>query len=210
MNNQHYPFTLEPLPYDQDALDPVLDARTLSFHHGKHLATYVNNLNLALEKYPQYHKMTLRQLIMAVPRMPKELQNPVRNNAGGVYNHNLYFEIMTPGGSDKPIGALATALEKQIGLYEEVKLRLEKTALAQFGSGWAWLVTDQQGRLHILNTPNQDTPPLGKCQPLLALDVWEHAYYLMYQNRRADYVDAWMTLINWNLLEERYRVYLNL
>lgn len=195
--NQHYPFALLPLPYPYDALTPYIDERTLHFHHDKHLATYVDNLNKALEPYPMYHDWTLEQLVTSYATLPMEIRTPVRNNAGGVYNHQLYFELMGPE-HNTPHGEVLSLINKWFDTYDNFKDLFKKSALAVFGSGWTYLVRDKFGDLHIVNTPNQDTPLPNGYTPILVLDVWEHAYYLQYQNLRANYIDAWFNVINWN------------
>ena len=202
--SKHYPFTLEPLPYAYDALSPVLDARTLEFHHDKHLQTYVDNLNAALKDAPSYHTWELERLILQLDSLPENLRTPVRNNAGGVYNHELYFASMT-GGESRPGPAMLRELEKAFGSYEAWKEQMKQAALTQFGSGWAWLIADAEDGLHIVTTPNHDTPLRARVHPLLLVDVWEHAYYLQYQNRRAEYLDRWFGLIDWQAVESRLK-----
>ena len=202
--SKHYPFTLEPLPYAYDALSPVLDARTLEFHHDKHLQTYVDNLNAALKDAPSYQTWELERLILQLDSLPENLRTPVRNNAGGVYNHELYFASMT-GGESRPGPAMLRELEKTFGSYEAWKEQMKQAALTQFGSGWAWLIADAEDGLHIVKTPNQDTPLRARVRPLLLVDVWEHAYYLQYQNRRAEYLDRWFGLIDWQAVESRLK-----
>lgn len=206
MNTErHYPFTLQPLPYAYDALKPILDARTLNFHHDKHLQTYVDNLNKALESHTAYHGWSLEKLIGNLESLPENIRTPIRNNAGGVYNHELYFSCMkAPGESgNKPGGRMGEEITKAFGSYEDWKDQMKEAACTQFGSGWAWLVADAESGLHIVKTPNQDTPLRGNVKPLLLVDVWEHAYYLGYQNRRADYVEAWFSLIDWEEVAKR-------
>lgn len=199
---RHYPFLLEPLPYAYEDLDPVINARTLTFHHDKHLQTYVDNLNRALEAHPAYHDWELEKLLLNLESLPESIRVPVRNNAGGVYNHELYFACMGRPGQ-KPGPRLMDALERSFGSFDAFKSRLKEAALGQFGSGWAWLVKDAEGGLHIVRTPNQDTPLHGNVKPLLLVDVWEHAYYLQYQNRRAEYVDQWFHVVDWGQVEKR-------
>lgn len=201
---EQYPFVLRPLPYDYDALEPHISTSTMYLHHDKHLAAYVENLNKALAPYPRFHNWTLTELLYSLGRLPRELQTAVRNNGGGVYNHNLYFSGMSPAArAGKPVGVLAQAINRQLGGYEAFIKQMKDSAVSRFGSGWAWLVTDAEGRLQILSTPNQDTPLYEFC-PVLLVDVWEHAYYLDYQNRRPDYFDNWTQVINWPLANERY------
>ncbi|MCI8689136.1 MAG: superoxide dismutase [Oscillibacter sp.] len=198
----HYPFTLPPLPYGYDALLPELDERTLHFHHDKHFNTYVENLNALLEKHPDYQDWPLEQLIQDWCRLPEDIRQGVRNNAGGVYNHDLYFRTMAPAPATAPSGALEQAVRRDFGDLSGLKSALKTAALGQFGSGWAWLVSDCDGRLSVVKTPNQDAPlPLI---PLTLVDVWEHAYYLGYQNRRGDYFESWWRLVDWPQLSEAY------
>lgn len=195
------PFTLKPLPYAYDALEPYIDSRTLCFHHDKHLKAYVDNLNKALAPYPEYQDWRLPELLLHLDKLPEAIRTPVKNNAGGVYNHELYFASMT-GQHTSPSPCFLKALTDSFGSYEEWKSEMSQAAVTLFGSGWAWLVADEDGHMKIIKAVNQDVPlPLF---PLLPLDVWEHAYYLGYQNRRADYVDCWFSLINWPVVEKRY------
>lgn len=199
-----YPFLLVPLPYNYDALEPNIDLETLHFHHDKHLRTYVENLNKALEPYPDLHNMTLIELLLNLDKVPDEIKTQVKNNGGGVYNHQLYFESINTKGKKEPDGILLEKLNLKFGSIENVKKELTEKALAQFGSGYAWLVTTQDNDFMVINLPNQETPLPLNLKPLLLIDVWEHAYYLKYQNRRASYVENWLTLLDWNKVEERY------
>lgn len=204
---QHYPFSLPPLPYPYDALRPQIDERTLHFHHDKHFATYVENLNKLLADQPEYQSWTLEQLCQNWCQLPEEIRQSVRNNAGGVYNHDLYFRDLSPAPVPPPSGALSDAIIRDIGDLLALKAALKTAALGQFGSGWAWLVCDQTGTLSVQKTANQDTPlPL---QPLLCCDVWEHAYYLQYQNRRDEYFENWWQLVNWPWVSRRYEEFLS-
>lgn len=204
MKAETYPFIVRPLPYEYDALVPVLDEETLHFHHDKHYKTYVDNLNSALSDYPELQKKSLQELLGSIDKLPAQLQAPVRNNGGGVYNHELYFDSMKSPAGQMPEGALAEAVERDFGSYRQWKDQMKQAAVGKFGSGWAWLVTDPGGQLSILQTANQDVPNLSEYTPLLLVDVWEHAYYLQYQNRRADYVESWFDLINWRKAGQRY------
>ncbi len=200
----HYPFTLPPLPYGYDALLPELDERTLHFHHDKHFQTYVDNLNQLLERCPDAQDWPLERLIQEWCTLPEDLRQGVRNNAGGVYNHDLYFRTMAPGPASgkTPAGPLEQAINRDFGSLHDLKQVLKTAALGQFGSGWAWLVTDADGNLSVQKTPNQDAPlPLI---PLTLVDVWEHAYYLGYQNRRGDYFESWWRLVDWPGISMRY------
>lgn len=200
-DTEHYPFRLKPLPYHCHALTPCISARTLFFHHNKHLQAYVDNLNKALASYPAYHQWNLEKLLTNLDGLPDEIRTAVHNNAGGVYNHQLYFDSMT-GCRNEPCPIMKKAIQDAFGSCEEWKKQMKEAAVSQFGSGWAWLVTDGFGALKIVKTSNQDTPlPL---HPLLLVDVWEHAYYLQYQNRRPEYADNWFCLINWKKVAERY------
>ena len=200
---------LPKLPYPVDALEPHIDARTMEIHHGKHHATYVNNLNAALEKHPELFNKSLEELLGNLAAVPEDIRTAVRNNGGGVYNHNLFWEFLSPKGG-KPSDTLLKALEKAFGGVDGFKDTFTKAALGRFGSGWAWLTVGPDGRLCVCSSPNQDSPIMAgvsECpgRILLGLDVWEHAYYLKYQNRRADYVAAWWNVVNWEKVNELYR-----
>lgn len=182
----------------------MLDAETLTFHHDKHYQTYVDNLNAALADYPELQKKSLTELLTDIDMLPAGVQTAVRNNGGGVYNHELYFDFMrSPAGQD-PSGALEEAINRDFGSYRQWKEKMKQAAVGKFGSGWAWLVSDKNGVLSIVQTANQDVPDLDDYTPILLVDVWEHAYYLQYQNRRADYVEGWFGLINWRKAGKRY------
>ncbi len=204
MRDETYPFVVRPLPYEYDALVPILDEETLTFHHDKHYKTYVDNLNSALSDYPELQKMSLTQLLSDITALPAAIQTAVRNNGGGVYNHELYFDSMREPVGQEPEGALAEAIERDFGSYRQWKEKMKQAAVGKFGSGWAWLVADKKGALSIVQTSNQDVPDLEEYTPVLLVDIWEHAYYLQYQNRRADYVDGWFELINWRKAGKRY------
>ena len=204
MKAEVYPFVARPLPYEYDALVPVLDAETLTFHHDKHYKTYVDNLNSALSDYPELQKKSLTELLTDISTLPGAVQTAVRNNGGGVYNHELYFDSMREPAGQEPDGALAEAIERDFGSYRQWKEQMKPAAVSKFGSGWAWLVADKDGRLSIVQTSNQDVPDLEDYVPILLVDVWEHAYYIQYQNRRADYVESWFGLINWRKAGKRY------
>ena len=208
MKAEVYPFVARPLPYEYDALVPVLDAETLTFHHDKHYKTYVDNLNSALSDYPELQKKSLTELLSDISMLPGAVQTAVRNNGGGVYNHELYFDSMREPAGQEPDGALAEAIERDFGSYRQWKEQMKPAAVSKFGSGWAWLVADKDGRLSIVQTSNQDVPDLEDYVPILLVDVWEHAYYLQYQNRRADYVESWFGLINWRKAGKRYEDWL--
>lgn len=208
MKAETYPFVVRPLPYEYDALVPVIDAETLTFHHDKHYKTYVDNLNSALADYPELQKMSLVELLSDIAALPAAIQTAVRNNGGGVYNHELYFDSMkSPVGQD-PSGLLAEAIDRDFGSYRQWKEQMKQAAVGKFGSGWAWLAADKNGVLSILQTSNQDVPDLDDYFPILLVDIWEHAYYLQYQNRRADYVEGWFDLINWRKAGKRYEEFM--
>lgn len=201
--NCHYPFELPPLPYAYTALEPHISAQTLMLHHDKHFKTYVDNLNQALEKCPAYHDWSLERLMTENRRLPYRIRTAVWNNAGGVYNHALYFSILGPG-ENQPSGKLEEAIRTCFGSVEQLLIQLKKCALAQFGSGYAWLACSGTGRLKILSSANQNTPLPCRLFPLMNLDVWEHAYYLQYQNRRADYIDQFLQVVDWEEIERNY------
>lgn len=198
ISNTHYPFEVPALPYAYDALEPYIDRDTMHFHHDRHLKTYVDNLNLALRDYPQYHSWTLEELLLRLSELPDGLRTAVRNNGGGVYNHDLFFDLMAPAGQKIP-----ERVREAFGSEEEFKRQMKAAALGQFGSGFAWLVKDSAGNPGITALPNQDNPLSQGLYPILPLDVWEHAYYLKYQNLRGDYVDAWFHVVNWDGVEKR-------
>lgn len=204
MQAETYPFVVRPLPYEYDALIPVLDAETLTFHHDKHYKTYVDNLNMALSDYPEFQKLSLKELLLSLDNMQEPLRTAVRNNGGGAYNHELYFDAMKNRMGQEPSGELAEAIDRDFGSYRQWKEQMKQAAVGKFGSGWAWLVSDGEGKLSIIQTSNQDVPDLKEFTPLIPVDVWEHAYYLRYQNRRADYVEGWFSLVNWRKAEKRY------
>jgi len=198
------PFTLPPLPYDYNALEPHIDEQTMRIHHDKHHAAYVNNLNTALESQPQLQSKSLEGLISSIDALPEAIRTPVRNNGGGHWNHTFFWEIMTPGGSKEPGGKLAEAITKLSGSVSAFKEAFNKAGAGRFGSGWAWLTRDKSGALAIESTPNQDTPLMSGKTAILGCDVWEHAYYLKYQNRRADYLAAWWNVVNWTEVGKRF------
>jgi Fe-Mn family superoxide dismutase len=197
-------YTLPDLPYSYDALEPHIDAKTMEIHHGKHHATYVANLNKALEG-TDLGNQPIEQLIAKLDSVPENIRAAVRNNGGGHANHSLFWTIMGKGKGGQPKGSLAEAINSQLGGFEKFKEELAKAALGRFGSGWAWLSLDKQGKLLVESTPNQDSPLMHGNTPILGLDVWEHAYYLKYQNRRADYVAAWWNVVDWDAVEQRYQ-----
>lgn len=198
--NNTYPFTLPELPYAYDALEPYIDEETMHYHHDKHFKTYVDKLNKALEPYPEYHSWTLEELLLRLAELPKELKDAVRDNGGGVYNHDMYFDIMAPAGQ-----SVSTAVAEAFGGVENFKKTMKEAALSRFGSGFAWLAKDADGCLQIIALANQDNPLSQGLTPVMLLDVWEHAYYLKYKNLRADYIDQWFHVVNWNAVAERLR-----
>jgi len=197
------PFKLPPLPYAYDALEPHIDARTMEIHHDKHHATYVANLNKAVADYPDLGKKSVEDLMKDLNAVPEKIRTAVRNQGGGHYNHSLFWQMMKKDGGGEPTGNLTKAIDANFGSFGEFKGSLSKAALGQFGSGWAWLVMDGK-QLKIEPSANQDTPLSSGKTPLLGLDVWEHAYYLKYQNKRADYITAWWNVVNWDFVSERY------
>lgn len=199
----HYPFEIEPLPYDYSALEPYLSAEILHFHHDKHYENYVNKLNDLLKNYPNLQNMSLDELLIKTDELPNEAKTAIKNNAGGVYNHELYFACMNHIDCELPTDQLALAINSSFGSIDQFKGEFTTAALNQFGSGYAWLILSNK-KLEIIATPNQDTPISLTVTPLLCIDVWEHAYYLQYQNRRQDYIDNWFNLINWSFVGARY------
>lgn len=197
-------FELKPLPYPTDALEPHIDARTMEIHHGKHHATYVTNLNNALKDHPTLSSQSLESLLAHLENVPEAIRTAVRNNGGGHWNHDLFWRLITPEGSETPTGDLAKAIDAAFGNLDEFKAKFKTAALGRFGSGWAWLVANQDGSLAITSTPNQDNPLMEGKYAIVGLDVWEHAYYLNYQNRRADYVDAFWNILNWDIVASLY------
>lgn len=204
MEELHFPFTLPELPYAYDSLKPAISEKTLHFHHDKHLQTYIDNLNRAIENCPGCKNKPLSDLLAHPERIPEENRLTIRNNGGGVYNHILYFNCLSPNGGAIPSGKLAHAICNSFESYETWRTQMKAAALEVFGSGYAWLVCDKSDQLSIVKTANQDTPLAQGLFPLLTIDVWEHAYYLDRQNRRAEYVDAWFNLIHWSYVEKRY------
>lgn len=198
-----YPFTLAPLPYAADAFEPAIDAATMEIHHGRHHAGYVRKLNAALEDLPEWQALPLDQLLARLDELPAERREAIRNNGGGHLNHTIYWATMRPGGTG-PDGALASAIDRDFGGMSALETALVAAGAGQFGSGWAWLTTDAAGKLAVAGTPNQDNPVMQGVHPLFGIDVWEHAYYLNYQNRRGDYLKAYLSLADWAAVSERY------
>lgn len=196
--NEHYKFITPPLPYSYDAMEPFIDTKTMELHHNRHLKTYVDNLNSTLQGYPEYQTLSLEQLILKADSMPSSIQTPIKNNAGGVYNHLFYFHNMKNPSKKNSSLPLLTYINSCFGSFDSFQKEFTASALSVFGSGYSWLVLDQMGLLKIVTTANQDTPlTLGLC-PILNIDVWEHAYYLKHYNVRADYIKDWFQVINWD------------
>jgi Fe-Mn family superoxide dismutase len=196
-------FILPKLPYEFNALEPHIDARTMEIHHGKHHQAYVNNLNAAIEKHPELGDKSLEDLVKTWNSLPEDIRSAVRNNGGGHYNHSMFWVLMSPKGGGEPSGALADAIKKAFGDFGAFKEKFAAAAMGQFGSGWAWLVKSDAG-VAVVSTPNQDNPISNGQTPIIGVDVWEHAYYLNYQNRRADYVAAWWNVVNWDEAAKRF------
>jgi len=195
---------LPPLPYDYAALEPHIDKETMTLHHDKHHAAYVNNLNAALEKHPDLQSKSPEELIKDLNAVPEDIRAAVRNNGGGHVNHTMFWQIMKADGGGEPNGAIAGAIKESFGDFESFKKQFNEAGVKQFGSGWAWLVRSKEGKLQIVSTPNQDNPLSQGHHPILGNDVWEHAYYLKYNNRRPDYLAAWWNTINWDEVNKRY------
>ncbi len=197
-------FTLPPLPYDPAALEPHLDAQTMGIHHGKHHQAYVTNLNAAIEKAPELAGKSLDDLVKNLNAVPEAVRAAVRNNGGGHWNHSLFWRLMVPKSGGEPSGAVGDAIRKTFGDFAKFREQMQAAGLGRFGSGWAWLVMDGSGALKIESTPNQDNPLMEGKTVLLGVDVWEHAYYLKYQNRRADYLAAWWNVVHWGEVQDRF------
>jgi Fe-Mn family superoxide dismutase len=194
---------LPPLPYSFDALEPHIDAKTMEIHHDKHHATYVSKLNEALEGHPDLQRKSITELLSDLNAVPEKIRTAVRNNGGGHFNHSMFWKLMKKGGGGQPPGELGSAIGSAFGSFDEFKSKLEAKAVGQFGSGWGWLVV-RGGKLEIVSTPNQDNPVMDGSKPILGVDVWEHAYYLKYQNRRPDYLKAWWNVVDWNQVAENF------
>lgn len=197
------PFSLPALPYDFGALEPHIDARTMEIHHGKHHQTYVNNLNAAIEKAPDLAGKSLDDLMRGINAIPESVRTAVRNNGGGHWNHSMFWEIMGPNAGGAPTGAIGDAINSAFGGFDKFKEQWAAAGTGRFGSGWVWLVNDG-GKLSITSTPNQDNPLMEGKTAILGLDVWEHAYYLNYQNKRPDYITAWWNVVNWDAVSKRF------
>jgi Fe-Mn family superoxide dismutase len=194
-------YELPKLPYPHDALEPHIDARTMEIHHTKHHQAYINNVNGAIQGKPDLEKKSVEELIRGLSGIPEDIRTAVRNNGGGHANHSLFWQLMGPGKGGEPTGEVATAINSSFGSFAKLKEDFGKAAATRFGSGWAWVIVEG-GKLAITSTPNQDTPVMDGKKPILGIDVWEHAYYLKYQNRRPDYVAAWWNVVNWDKVNE--------
>lgn len=200
-------FELPALKFAFDALEPAIDARTMEIHHDKHHAAYVTNLNKALESAPEFYGQPIEEVLRGISKVPEAIRTAVRNNGGGHANHSLFWEVLNPGGKKAPEGALLADLEKTFGSFDAFVEKFNGAATTRFGSGWAWLVLDGEKKLQVYSTANQDSPFMDGHSPVLGLDVWEHAYYLNYQNRRPDYVKAFWSVVNWSFVEKQYNQY---
>lgn len=202
--SEHYKFINTPLPYPYSAMEPYIDEKTMWLHHNRHLQAYIDNLNNTLSKYPQFQNWTLEELIMNVPSLPSGIQTAVKHNSGGVFNHQFYFSNLAASAPGQPFGRLHEAIKNKFCHFTSFQMQFKEAALSVFGSGYAWLVVNAAGDLDIITTPNQDTPfPLGM-YPILNIDVWEHAYYLKHYNLRADYIDDWFHVVNWDNANRNY------
>ncbi|VYU61142.1 superoxide dismutase [Clostridium tertium] len=197
-------FELKPLPYAYDALEPYIDKETMMLHHDKHEKAYLDNLNKAISKYPELYKMGIEGMLKNLNSVPEDIRETVKNNAGGVYNHEFFWSIMSPEKNQAPSGELLKAINRDFQSFDNFKTKLKDAALGRFGSGWAFLVKDKDGKLSIISTANQDSPISKGLTPIIGIDVWEHAYYLKYQNRRGDYIDNWWNVVNWKQAEKNY------
>lgn len=202
-------FDLPELEFAPDALEPYIDKETMIIHHDKHHQTYVNNLNAALDKHPELKDQSLTDLVSDLETVPEDIRTAVRNNGGGHYNHSLFWKVLIPGGAHEPSGGLKEAIDSQLGGFDPFKEVFSAAAAGQFGSGWAWLTLDHQNRLRVTSTPNQDSPMMNGETPLLGIDVWEHAYYLKYQNKRPEYIKNFFNVINWDFVSDVYEKVLN-
>ncbi|KAF3891145.1 superoxide dismutase [Tolypothrix bouteillei VB521301] len=195
---------LPPLPYSYNALEPHIDAKTMQFHHDKHHATYVKNLNAALNKHPELKGKSVEALLRNLNNLPEDIRTTVRNNGGGHANHAMFWRIMKPKGGGEPTGAIASAIKESFGSFASFKKQFNEAGVGRFGSGWVWLVRTKDGNLAVMTTPNQDSPIVEGNYPIMGNDIWEHAYYLKYQNRRADYLKAWWNVLNWDEINKRF------
>ncbi|MBE3594023.1 MAG: superoxide dismutase [Candidatus Carbobacillus altaicus] len=197
-------FELPPLPYSYDALEPYFDAKTMEIHYNGHHGAYVKNLNAALDKHPEWKGKTIEELLQSLDQIPEDIRTAVRNNGGGHYNHAFWWPMLKKNEGGKPSGALAQAIDRDFGSFDAFKEAFTQSATTRFGSGWAWLIVESGGKLAITSTPNQDNPVMEGKTPIMGLDVWEHAYYLKYQNRRPEYINAFWNVIDWDTVGKRY------
>ncbi len=197
-------YELPPLPYDYSALEPYIDTQTMQLHHDKHHAAYVNNLNAAVQNNSEFASLPINELVRRLNDVPENIRTAVRNNGGGHANHSMFWKIMTPNGGGEPTGELASAIQQAFGSFDAFKTALNDAGVKRFGSGWTWLVLDRNGKLQVMSTANQDSPLTEGLYPVMGNDVWEHAYYLKYQNRRPEYLNAWWNVVNWNEIARRY------
>ena len=198
-------FKLPELNYSYDALEPHIDKQTMEIHHTKHHQAYVDKLNQALEKYPEFQNMEIEEILKSLDKLPEDIKAAVRNNGGGHYNHDLFWRIMSPDGERQPVGELAKKIDEKFGDFESFKAKFKDASVGRFGSGWGWLVLNSDNSIDIVSTPNQDNPISEGKKVIFGLDVWEHAYYLKYMNKRPDYIDAWWNVVNWSIIEDRYQ-----
>jgi superoxide dismutase, Fe-Mn family len=197
-------YSLPPLPYPSDALEPHIDKQTMEIHHGKHHNAYVTNLNAALDKHPELQSKSLEDLLKGLSNVPEDIRTAVRNNGGGHWNHSMFWQIMGPKAGGPPTGAIADAITSAFGSFDKFKEEVKKAGVGRFGSGWAWVISSG-GKLTVESSPNQDSPVMDGKKVVFGVDVWEHAYYLKYQNRRPDYIDAWWNVVNWAEINKRLR-----
>jgi len=197
-------YELPPLPYDYSALEPYIDTQTMQLHHDKHHAAYVTNVNAALQNNSEFASLPIDELMRRLNDVPENIRTAVRNNGGGHANHSMFWKIMTPNGGGEPTGELASAIQQAFGSFDAFKTALNDAGVKRFGSGWTWLVLDRSGKLQVMSTANQDSPLTEGLYPVMGNDVWEHAYYLKYQNRRPEYLNAWWNVVNWNEIARRY------
>ena len=198
-------FEVPPLPYDYSALEPYIDTQTMQLHHDKHHAAYVANLNAALQGQVELATWPSEDLLRRINEVPENIRTAVRNNAGGHVNHSMFWRIMKPNGGGEPTGELASAINQAFGTFDQFKAAINDAGVKRFGSGWTWLVLDQNGKLQVISTANQDSPLMDGLYPVMGNDVWEHAYYLKYQNRRPEYLNAWWNVVNWDEISSRYQ-----
>jgi len=197
-------FTLPELPYAYNALEPYIDEATMKIHHDKHHAAYLSKFNTALEKYPEFYKKSVEQILSNLESLPDDIRTAVRNNGGGYYHHSIFWDMMSPKSGGEPTGKIAEGIKKTFGDFKSFKEKFTAEAVAHFASGWTWLVKDSKGKLSIVSTENQDSPIGKKLTPIIGIDTWEHAYYIKYQNRRPEYVEAWWNVVNWKKVNENY------